>query len=100
MKKPCKECPFRRDIEPYLTPERGEELAAGSGNPYNSFICHKTGLEDDEGNIVVENEPKECAGFIMLQHIESETTLPDGFTMDYDAVFESYFHMEEHYKKE
>lgn len=47
MKKPCQHCPFRSDVTPFLHPERGEELAYGSQNPYWSFACHKT-TECDE----------------------------------------------------
>ena len=27
VKKPCQHCPFRRDVKPFLTPERAEEIA-------------------------------------------------------------------------
>lgn len=48
MKAPCKHCPFRSDVKPYLTPHRREELAYAAQNPYNSFPCHKTTVSDEE----------------------------------------------------
>lgn len=48
MKQPCKHCPFRMDVKPFLTPERGIELAYHAQNPYNSFPCHKTTVSDEE----------------------------------------------------
>lgn len=47
MKKPCQHCPFKRDVRPFLHPDRAYEIASVSGNPYSSFPCHKT-LEYDE----------------------------------------------------
>ena len=43
-----KHCPYRNDVTPFLTAERGAELAYLTQNPYNSFTCHKTLEEDDE----------------------------------------------------
>lgn len=67
--KPCQHCPYRRDVKPFLTPERGEELAYLAENPYNSFTCHKT-LENDEetGKNYSGVQSKVCAGFLSLQH--------------------------------
>jgi hypothetical protein len=83
MKAPCKECPFRVDVYPYLTPERGEELASSATNKYNSFPCHKTteniDIEDGFGRTVTQNS-KVCAGFLTLQYNETGCSLPDGFT--------------------
>ena len=39
MKEPCKHCPFRRDVKPYLHPERAATIAYAAQNPYNSFYC-------------------------------------------------------------
>ena len=89
MKQPCKHCPFRRDVKPFLTPERGEELAYHAQSPYNSFPCHKTTVSDEEYGgegyeMVVTENSKECAGFITLQ-INSGMSCPDGFTPSEDV---------------
>ena len=51
MPKPCAKCPYRRDVRPYLHPERAEELAYLCQNPYSQFYCHETTEEDpnDDG---------------------------------------------------
>lgn len=84
MKQPCKHCPYRTDVKPFLTPERGEELAYHAQNPYNSFTCHKTTVNDEEyggegEDMVATEDSKECAGFLTLQHNENGMRLPDGF---------------------
>jgi hypothetical protein len=78
MKKPCQHCPYRKDVKPFLTVERGVELAFITQNPYNSFHCHKTvdyDSEDGEGTIV--EESKMCAGFLSLQQKELGKTFYD-----------------------
>ncbi len=93
VKKPCIHCPYRRDVEPFLTPERGEELAYAAENPYNTFHCHKTLESDDEGTFVG-NSSKICAGFLTLQHnILGETLYDnDGFEPN-GNVYEDSFEM-------
>lgn len=101
MKKPCKHCPFRRDVKPFLRPERGEELAYHAQNPYNSFPCHKTTEADDESDESFCNEEtKECAGFMTLQYIENDNNLPDGFEPDYDNVYGDIYEMIDAYSNE
>ena len=81
MKQPCKHCPFRRDVKPFLTPARGEELAYHAQNPYNTFPCHKTTEYDedsDDGEMMVTAKSKECAGFLTLQ-INEGADCPEGF---------------------
>lgn len=91
MKQPCKHCPFRHDVTPYLTPQRGEELAYHATNPYNSFPCHKTTVSDEEGGErFYDNDTKECAGFMALQHNVTGCSLPEGFEpseLAYDDIF-------------
>lgn len=91
MKKPCEHCPFRHDIKPFLTPERGEELAYHASNPYNSFPCHKTTVSDEvcggEGSHNVTTEKSlECAGFITMQ-VNEGAGCPEGFDPAYDIVY-------------
>ena len=83
MKQPCQHCPFRHDVKPFLTSERGIELAYHAQNPYNSFACHKTTVSDEEfggegEEMVCTEESKECAGFLTLQ-INEGADCPEGF---------------------
>jgi hypothetical protein len=69
LAQPCRNCPFRNDIRPYLRPDRireiVESLFAGQ-----SFPCHLTTVDDEEGYDLVEAEHSEqCAGAeIFLAH--------------------------------
>lgn len=81
MKEPCAHCPFRHDVKPFLTYERGIELAYHAQNPYNDFPCHKTTVEDEdseEGEMMATSNSKTCAGFLSLQINEGAQT-PKGF---------------------
>ncbi len=94
MKQPCKHCPYRRDVRPFLTAERGEELAYHAQNPYNSFSCHKTIVSDKEiggegDKMVCTENSKECAGFMTLQ-INEGMGCPEGFTPSKDAYSNVY----------
>jgi len=42
MKRPCQDCPFRRDIDGFLTAGRAAEIAAGMLRDNTTFQCHKT----------------------------------------------------------
>lgn len=97
MKQPCKHCPFRRDVKPFLRPSRGEELAIHAANPYNTFACHKTTVSDDEyggegTHLVVNEHSKECAGFLTLQINEGANT-PEGFTPAFNLVYKDCYEM-------
>jgi hypothetical protein len=101
-KKPCKHCPYRKDVRPFLTAERGEELAYHAQNPYNSFPCHKTTEYDDEldDTIATENS-KECAGFLTLMAVENgEEVLPEGFKPTYDIVYGDVWDMLDAYENQ
>lgn len=39
---PCSECPFRKDIKPYLTKARAQQLVTKVIKGDNTFTCHKT----------------------------------------------------------
>lgn len=81
MKKPCKHCPFRNDVKPYLHPERAADIAYLAENPYSSFACHKTTEYDEdseEGEMMVTENSKECAGFLTLRAQAGEE-VPEGF---------------------
>ena len=99
MKKPCKHCPFRNDVEPFLTAERGEELAYSTTNPYNTFPCHKTLEDDDEsedGELMITESSKECAGFLTLK-AQGGDEMPDGFEPSWDVVYTDPYEMADAY---
>lgn len=103
MKTPCKDCPFRRDVVPFLHPDRGAELAYHAQNPYNSFTCHKTTVSDEEFGgdgleMVCTDASKECAGFMTLQ-INEGAHIPEGFTPAYDLVYGDSWEMRETYEE-
>lgn len=98
MKRPCEHCPYRKDIKPFLTPERGEELAVHASNPYNVFWCHKTTVSDEEfggeGSEMVEVETsKICAGFLALQINDAGIDTPEGFEPAWDVVYSDGYEM-------
>lgn len=96
IKKPCKHCPFRKDIKPFLTPYRQEELAYAPQNPYNSFPCHKTIELDEDGEHCHSEGEKECAGFLTLRANElGEDYVPKGFIPSYDICFSDSYEMAE-----
>ena len=99
VKKPCTHCPYRKDVKPFLHPERGIQLAYHTNNPYNTFPCHKTTVFDedsDEGEMLVTEKSKECAGFITLQMVNGKKA-PMGFEPSYDIVYDDILDMIEKY---
>lgn len=106
VSKPCPHCPYRRDITPYLTYERGEELAYLAENPYNSFTCHLTTVEDeysDEGNMLVTENSKECAGLLTMRAIElgedNVFECSEGFKPAYDIIYDGRYGMLDAYEE-
>jgi len=100
MKKPCKHCPFRIDVKPFLHPERGEELAYAAQNRYNSFPCHKTTESDDEtGDCHEVESSKQCAGFLTLMASElgEDEIFYDDFLPSFHLVYESSWDMSDAY---
>lgn len=101
MKSPCKHCPFRNDITPFLHPDRAYEIAAHASNPYNTFPCHKTTESDDEsGECYATNESKECAGFLTIRARETSDGIPEGFVPAWDIIYEDAWDMEDAYAQE
>lgn len=93
VKKPCKHCPFRSDITPFLRTERAEELAYASTNPYSDFSCHKTlDYDNDEGEACATSITKTCAGFLTLRAQEGEK-VPEGFEPSWDIVYTDVYDM-------
>jgi hypothetical protein len=104
-KKPCKHCPFRNDVKPFLHPDRAYEIASAALNPYNSFACHKTTVNDEEfggegDKMVATNESLECAGFLTLRAGETDRGLPKGFEPSFDIIYESVWDMTDAYEEE
>jgi hypothetical protein len=99
MKEPCKHCPFRRDVTPFLTPERADEISGLTWNRYNEFPCHKTIDFDDEGDSFATAESLTCAGFLAMQISESGMECPDGFEPS-DKVYSDPYEMTGAYQDE
>lgn len=99
MAAPCKHCPFRRDVTPFLHPERAAEISGLAWNPYNDFPCHKTIEHDDEGDGYATAESLTCAGFLTMQLSESGRNAPDGFEPS-DNCYGDPCEMEEAYQIE
>lgn len=71
MKTPCKDCPFRKDVRPYISVERVREIFAAIIERDNHFSCHKTvdySQEDESGETVPKTgHSSVCAGAAILQ---------------------------------
>ena len=77
LKTPCKKCPFRTDIDPYLPPDRVEEILDSITDGQGTFSCHETTEFDDDGEAVF-CSPREqhCAGaLILLEKLEQPNQL-------------------------
>lgn len=109
--KPCKKCPFRTDVPPYLRPERVQQIATDvqNGAP---FWCHETTVpdENDDGGTEMTRGPETsvCAGSIILmekqetpnQHLRIAERLGmyDRERMHLDSpVHASWYEMQQHF---
>lgn len=63
MTKPCDNCPFRREGGIRLTDERVIEIAESDGE----FPCHKTTVDDGNGELVETEKSAHCAGFLIFR---------------------------------
>jgi hypothetical protein len=72
LRKPCANCPFRTDIDPYLNDERAREIVDSLVR--GEFPCHKTldySHDDEDGEARNTQKTAHCAGaLIMLEHDE------------------------------
>jgi len=71
---PCRKCPFRSDVEPYIRPERAKEIADSLRSGAN-FTCHKTTVDpgdDEDGDSYRVDGPRarECAGALITMEKE------------------------------
>lgn len=74
---PCADCPFRRDIRPYLTRKRAKYFMDNMLSGQKQFVCHKTSVEDSEtGETMGKDESQACAGaLILLAKLKRSTQL-------------------------
>ena len=104
MKEPCKDCPFRTDVTPFLHPDRAAEISYASQNPYADFFCHKTTVSDeyfggDGSERVIVNTSKECAGFLTLR-VQAGGKVPEGFTPAWEICYTDHYEMCDAYEIE
>lgn len=73
---PCADCPFRCDVNRYLSPERAQGIMNESYEDSN-FYCHKTvdySGENGEGEVV--SKSRVCAGFLVTMENEGRANQP------------------------
>ena len=103
MKKCCGLCPYSRKDTLYLRPERAEDFAYSAENPYNDFVCHKTGVEDEDdfgGSKIVRGEKSlTCAGFASMQNNINGGKMEDNHPIDPNAFEDSWQMIEHHTQK-
>lgn len=109
MKAPCLHCPFKRDVTPFLNPDRAYDIANNAENRYGSFPCHKTTESDDDsehGEMMVVETSKECAGHLYMKamsngscYYESEGFKPDPKWNCYEDSYEMYEAYAEEWQK-
>lgn len=62
LKRPCKDCPWRTDIAPYLSAERVAEIVQAM-----AFQCHKT-VDYSDDHPRQGEKPQQCAGLMLMLH--------------------------------
>ena len=73
---PCKDCPFRTDVKPYLRPDRVMEICANIIERQQTFACHKTTEHDEDGDPIHSNDEQHCAGaLVFLERLERPNQL-------------------------
>lgn len=101
---PCRNCPFRSDVAPYLTKGRVRELSRGLER--GEFTCHKTTVTDpdDDSENIDGPKARHCAGALILMEKASQPSqmmriaerigMYDADALDMDApVFDSWREM-------
>lgn len=104
MKKCCGLCPYSRKSTLFLSEQRAEDFAYQAENPYNDFICYKTGvihedhpIEENRSDIVRGEKSLTCAGFHAMQNILNGTEKGSEVEIDYDDHFSDTWEMIEHH---
>lgn len=107
MKQCCGLCPYSRKQTLFVHPKRAEDFAYGAENPYNDFVCHKTGVvhedhpdEDRQREIVRGNKSLTCAGFYAMQTIINGNEENSEIELDYKDHFSDSWEMIEHHEEE
>ena len=65
-------CPFRTDcLKGWLTESRADEIVNSIMDMQQSFPCHETTDENDEGTVIETKKSQHCAGaMILLEKLE------------------------------
>ena len=101
MKKCCGLCPFSRKSTLYVHPDRAYDFALSTQNPYNDFVCHKTGETDEaEGDILRGDKSLTCAGFHVMQNIVNNTEDKCKIEIDKEDHFWDDWEMTDHHQDE
>ncbi len=70
LRKPCKSCPFRTDVKPFINAERAAEIGDAITTQQQTFACHQHTQfdQDDEGEEfnVPHGGDQHCAGALIL----------------------------------
>jgi hypothetical protein len=68
MVRPCAKCPFRTDVEPYLTCARVREIEMALTRQQATFTCHETTVpsDGDDGEMIDGPNAQHCAGALIL----------------------------------
>lgn len=102
MRKCCGLCPYSRKNTLFLYPERAYEFGLSAENPFNDFVCHKTGItiedhpdENKQNEIVRGEKSLTCAGFHAMQSLINGTDCE--IEIDFEDHFSDTGEMEEHH---
>ncbi len=100
VKKPCKHCPFRNDVTPFLHPDRAAEIAYAAENPYSDFPCHKTTeYNEDTEDLEYTDRSLTCAGFLTLR-AQSGEDIPEGFEPSWEIIYTDPYEMVQAYEEQ
>ncbi|MET4144300.1 hypothetical protein [Arthrobacter sp. UYCo732] len=72
LKRPCGNCPFRNDRQPFLSRDRAQDIA-DSLEADASFHCHQTlSYESEDGSAELTATSKHCAGAMITMEREGK----------------------------
>jgi hypothetical protein len=66
LKKPCPNCPFRRDRPPPIMNARVADIVRAVFNEDAVFICHQTNRFDEAGDLADSDDVQFCAGVMIM----------------------------------
>lgn len=71
LKRPCKDCPFRTDIHPYLNADRVREITDALMTGNSTFACHETTeYNEEEGDMASTKDSSHCAGAMIFLEVQ------------------------------